>query len=572
MKSLFNVSHIVLKEKKDIIYTVIFGVGAGIIGVSLFGASGYVISKAALIPPLYTLTIMLALLKLFGIARAVSRYGERYYSHRATFTILGNLRTDFFKKLELLSPSILQSYRSGELLARIVGDVENLQNFFLRVFYPPIVFVFVFVGTIFFLTFYSTWISVLLAIGMILTGFIIPAIFAWYQYHIKQSIYKFRGNLSAELTEFLYGFQDLKIHQKVRGKQEKLSTLSEHHLQEQEKKQNLENTSQSWNMFISMIICWALSLVSVYQVTQGELSGLFLAMLIMVSLNVFEYAIPMAAFPAYYEDSRYSSDKLLSVVKSQPEISKAQGQYKKLESDLIEIHMRDVSFTFPTESRTAIKNISLTFPKGSKTAIVGPSGSGKSTLLQLLMKIYNPTKGEIYFNKQSVKELRQTDIWLHTNTILQENHFFYGTIRENLLLANDCATDEKLKQALKAAELDTCILNNQVLEKGENLSGGERQKLAFARVFLKERSLWLLDEPFSSLDLLTQKKIMQMLLRKAEKSTVIFVSHQLAQLEEMDQIIVMDEGRIIEVGSFLELTNKKGYFYKLKELEENILF
>ena len=155
MKDLRFVIKILLLEKKDIFYSILFGFLSGITAVSLFASSGYLISKAALTPPIYTLMILVASIKLLGIISAVSRYGERYFSHRGTFTMLSNIRVSFYKRLEPLAPTIFHQYRSGDLLARIVGDVEALQNFFLRVFYPPIVLMLVFLYTIFITAFFS---------------------------------------------------------------------------------------------------------------------------------------------------------------------------------------------------------------------------------------------------------------------------------------------------------------------------------------------------------------------------------------------------------------------------------
>src|SRR5699024_7614224 len=141
-----EVTRLVWKEKKDVLLSILAGFIAGIAAVGLFSASGYLISKAALKPPLYALIILTSTVKLLGFTRALTRYVERYVSHRATFSILSNLRVAFFKKLEPLTPHIFSKYRSGDLLARITGDVETLQHFFLRVLYPPIVFVMVFLS------------------------------------------------------------------------------------------------------------------------------------------------------------------------------------------------------------------------------------------------------------------------------------------------------------------------------------------------------------------------------------------------------------------------------------------
>src|SRR5690625_963362 len=148
MKDLTTVIRLLFKEKKDIILSVVCGFIAGITAVGLFSASGYLISQAALAPPIYTLMVLVATVKLFGIISAISRYGERYFSHRGTFTMLSNLRVAFYEKLEPQFHHVFHRFRSGDLLSRIVGDVETLQNFFLRVFYPPIVLVLVFLCTI----------------------------------------------------------------------------------------------------------------------------------------------------------------------------------------------------------------------------------------------------------------------------------------------------------------------------------------------------------------------------------------------------------------------------------------
>ena len=149
MKDLGYILKILFIEKKDIVFSIICGFIAGITAVILFAASGYMISKSALTSSISTLLILAVSIKLLGMISAISRYGERYFSHRGTFTMLSNIRVSFYEKLEPLVPTIFHKYRSGDLLARIVGDVEALQNFFLRVFYPPVVLLFVFFCTIF---------------------------------------------------------------------------------------------------------------------------------------------------------------------------------------------------------------------------------------------------------------------------------------------------------------------------------------------------------------------------------------------------------------------------------------
>lgn len=571
MRDLLVVIKLMMVEKKDILYSIFFSVVAGISAVGLFAASGYLISKAALAPPLYALIVLTSTVKLLGITKAISRYAERYFSHRATFTILSNLRVSFFEKLEPLAPGIFQKYRSGDLLSRIVGDVESLQNFFLRVFYPPIVLITVFLCTILFTTFYSVYVALILLAGLFLTAFVVPALFAVRQAKIDSRVREERGELSTEVTEFLHGFRDLKIYQKLEGKEKKLIQSSDSYIKEQE----IENVntlySQSVNTFVSLLVSWFVLAMGTYLVVEGQLDGIFLAMLLMISLTVFEDASPMAVFPIHIQDSKRAANRLFSVVQKQDEPEKSEKLEHLQPNQLLSIEMDDVTFAFADEWRLALKTINMEIPAGSKTAIVGPSGSGKSTLLQLLLNIHSIEQGKICFDGVSIDQINQETIWEEAKVVLQENHFFFGTIRDNLLLAKDDLTDEQMNTMLAKVKLEHFSLTDHVFEKGENLSGGEKQRLAIARAMLKDGRLWLLDEPTSSVDALTEQSIYEYLFEQAKDDTLVLVSHRLTGLERMDQIIVMEHGTIIESGTFDELIQARGYFYEMKQIEKSLL-
>ncbi|ART74771.1 thiol reductant ABC exporter subunit CydC [Sutcliffiella horikoshii] len=571
MRELAHVVKLVMMEKKDILLSILLGFSAGITAVGLFASSGYLISKAALAPPIYTLTVMIAVLKLFGFARAFVRYGERLYSHRATFTILSNLRVAFYKKIEPLAPQIFQKYRSGDLLARIVGDVESLQNFFLRVFYPPVVLVLVFLSTIFFISFFSIYLALVMFVGLILTGFVVPAYFALGQRRLQSRVREERGALSTEVTELFYGFRDLKIYQQLDVKEKLLADAAGSYVGEQEREGKQAMFNQSMNTFITLLVSWALLALGAYLTVEGQFEGLFLAMLVMISLTVFENAAPMAVFPNHYEESRRAAERLDEVVDGEPVVGVASSETVELPvGTAFSFEMKDVHFRYPGESRLTLDGVNISLPAGSKTAIVGPSGSGKSTLLQLLLKIYETEDGNVSLDAWDYASVDQEDLWGVANVVLQENHFFYGTVRENLALAKDGLSDEEMVEALSAVKLDGFSLDDAVLEKGENLSGGEKQRLAIARALLRSERLWLLDEPTSSVDAVTEAAIFEKLFEAAAEDTLVLVSHRLTGLEKMDQIVVMENGRVVEAGTFDELIRMKGYFYEMKEIEKSV--
>ncbi|QHJ69336.1 thiol reductant ABC exporter subunit CydC [Planococcus halotolerans] len=567
MNELVQVLKLTLHEKRDVALAIIFGVLAGLASVALLASSGYLISKAALTGQLTVLIVIGACLKLFGLGSAVSRYSERLFSHRATFTMLGNLRVSFFERLSPLAPELYSKYRSGDLLARIIGDVESLQNFLLRVFYPPIVLLLVFTGTILFTLYFSIYTAILLAVGYLLTAVVVPAYFAWRKRRRNWRTRESRGALSAEAAEFLYGFRDLKVYRQLAGKEQQLAELVESYNEEQRNEGKEEVYSQSANGFIALLISLAILASGAYFTAAGELEGLYLAMLVMISLGVFENMAPMAAFPAHFEESRKAAVRLDSVVAEKP---REKGSDELPEGPLT-ISAKNVGYMFPNEQRLAVEDITIDFPAGSKTAIVGPSGSGKSTLLAVLMDILPARDGQVLFNGVSAEEFSQENIWRSLNVVLQENHFFQGTLRSNLQIADPSANDKQMTAALERVELGRFSLAMEVEEKGQNLSGGERQRLAIARALLKKGDIWMLDEPVSSVDSETGQLIYERLFDDHPDKTFIVVSHDLTGLEKMDQIIVLENGRLIENGSYDELMRSKGYFYGLKEIEQQVM-
>ncbi|STO06977.1 thiol reductant ABC exporter subunit CydC [Exiguobacterium aurantiacum] len=569
MSSLWTITKWMMKEKKDIVLSVFFGYVAGIAAVALFAASGYLVSRAGLVPPLYALMIPVVLIKLFGVIRASARYQERLASHRATFTILSELRVRFYRQLEPLVPNIFAKYRSGDLLARVVGDVESLQNYFLRVFYPPIILVLVFMSTIFFVTYFSLFVSLWILFGVFVTGFLIPVLFAGIRAKHDQEIRALRGDLSSGMTEMMYGYRDLLLHDQLSRTRDDLLDRSDRYAAVQRRDVTNQFFNSSLVVGASLLVSWGVLAIGAYLVVGGDLDGLFLAMLIMMSLTAFENATPMAVFPGHFADSKQAADRLLEVVAPSEAIEAAEAARHPISLLAAPaLKVEGVSYRYPDTFRDVLVDVDATFASGTKTAIVGPSGSGKSTLLQLLLAFIRPDEGNVLIDESRLDDVTQASVWEHASVVLQENHFFFGTVRDNLALAGEHA-DDAMTAALRSVRLDFS-LDEPVLEKGANLSGGERQRLAIARALLKNGSLWLLDEATSALDARTEADVYAAMFDTAQASTLIMVSHRLNGLEAFDQIIVMEAGRVIEVGSYEDLMRSRGTFYALKQIEQDV--
>ncbi|MEC0111255.1 thiol reductant ABC exporter subunit CydC [Paenibacillus taichungensis] len=568
MNELAILSKAMIQERKDIILSILGGFIAGIAGVALFSASGYLISQTVFAPPLYTLIVLTSLVKLLGLLRAASRYGERLYSHRATFSMLSRLRTSFFARLIPLTPGILNKKRSGDLLARIVGDVESLQHYFLRVAYPPIIVVMVFLATVLFTSAFSFWIAVLFVVGMLTTTLVVPGIVLLGQRKIHGHVREQRALLSTEVTEVLYGFRDLKVYGQLAQREQQMQKASVALTVQQQRAAGHLLRGQSMHALVTFLISWGVLTLGAYLIIDGALAGVFLAMLVMASLTVFEEAAAMATLPLYKQDSEYAAKRLTETIRTSDRQSvSTQPEGVLSANQAVSLDLSDVTFQYEGEWRPALKDISLHILPGSKTAIVGPSGSGKSTIIELLLKLRTPTTGEIQLNDISLKELDEASIWQTANVVLQQSHFFRGTIRDNLLLNDEEHSDEQLVDVLGKVQLPNTALTDVVYEKGENLSDGEKQRLALARAMLRKGRLWLLDEPTSSMDYVTEERVMKHLYAQAAEDTLLLICHRLTGLEEMDRIVVLEQGMVVEAGSYAELMEQKGYFYELKKIE-----
>lgn len=548
-------------DKKEVLLALLAGTIGGLTAVALFAQSGLLISKAALLPPFYIILILTAFLKLFGVTKSISKYAERLITHRVTFQFISKIRMLFFRKL-LPQAHLLNTYKSGDLLTRITTNVETVQNFFLRVLYPPFVAALVFFATCLFMLFFSPWIALCLLMGIIVTSLIVPYLLLLIP-HKTSSVEK--KTMTVEATEYFYGYRDLLLHNQLGAKKQALLQWNEQFAKAKQKELNQEQSALLWNQLVALFTTFIIIFIGAYLTSTNQLDGVYLAMIVLVSLTVFESAIPLAMAPNYV---RHTKQAMYELEEISPTIEKHNGI--PFENNFHEIHFNHVTYVYPNVNRPAIEDIHFSIQAGQKVAIIGPSGSGKSTLLQLLMNEFEPTKGEVLFDEQPLSSFDTDSIYKQLSTMLQHNHFFSGTIGSNLQLAKPNATREEMQLVLEKACLSK-KLDDVVYEKGENLSGGEKQRLAFARFLLKDSSLWILDEPFTSLDVQTERTLFQTLLHEATNKTLVLVTHKLVELDKFDCIYVMQNGKLIEAGTHTQIVNQQGLYYDMyrKHLHQN---
>jgi ATP-binding cassette subfamily C protein CydC len=402
---------------------------------------------------------------------------------------------------------------------------------------------------------------------MLITAFVVPALVLMQQRKMNGQVREQRAALSTEVTEVLYGFRDLKVYGQLIQREQQLQQTSAALASRQRRDAGQLLRGQSMHIFVTYLVTWGVLLLSSFLIADGVFAGVYLAMLILAAQTVFEESAAMAVLPAYKLDSEYAAKRLNETVRTSEEKNDQPQGLVPMPEEAVSIDLSHVSYQYEDEWRRALNDVSVHFPSGSKTAIVGPSGSGKSTIMDVLLKLRSPVSGSIQVNGIPIKQLQEESIWQNTRVVLQQSHFFRGTIRDNLLLSEEGHMDAELEDVLHQVQLFNLSLNDTVYEKGENLSDGEKQRLALARAMLHRGRLWLLDEPTSSLDYVTEARVLQQLLAQAAEDTLLLICHRLTGLEHMDQIIVMDQGRVVETGSFKVLMEQKGYFYEMKQIE-----
>ena len=548
--------------------------------VGLMGTSAFLISAAALHPELGTLQVAIVGVRFFGIARGVFRYAERLASHNVTFRLLARLRAWFYRALEPLAPARLMQYRSGDLLSRIVTDVETLENFYVRVVAPPLVATVIAAGmTIFFGRYdlYLAWIY--LAFTLVL-GVGVPLLSWTLSRRAGTELVSRRTALQARLVDGILGLADLLVFGRGTDYSEILVEDGKAYGQTQRHLASLTGFSSALTTLLVNLGMLAVLALTIPLVATGQVSGMMLAVLTLSALAGFEAVIPLPLASQTLSSSLQSARRLFEMVDAQPMVRESLSIRRDPLSESPtnhELRITNLAFSYPGQSQPALQDITFQLAPGKRIAIVGPSGAGKSTLANLLLRFWDYSQGRILLDGRDFHEFAQEDVRRLVSFISQRTYFFNDTIRQNLLLARPTATESDVQNAAQRAQIHEFIIGlpkgyeTIIGERGFRLSGGERQRLAIARALLKNAPIFLLDEPTANLDPLTERLILDMLFTLTRGQSLLLITHRLVGLENMDEILVLDHGRIIERGAHAKLLAVGGLYRRLWDLQNRIL-
>ncbi|MCD3218637.1 thiol reductant ABC exporter subunit CydC [Mammaliicoccus sciuri] len=549
-----------IKFDKDFYLSIVIGVFGMLTALGMFALSGYMISKSALGTPLYALMILIVSIKLFGFVRAITRYFERLYSHRSTFTMLRDIRVNLFNQLIPIVPNVFRRYRSSDLLTQMVNHVERLQNILLRVYYPPIVIIITTLITILVMIKFNIYAGVIIGLSMMMSVIIIPYLSAKRAESLAEAVQQSEEAYVAEYFDFEKGRSELKRFQQYRAFKEKVLNKQYQYEDKKYKEQKFLSSYDFMLNLSSMVSIWCMTILCIWQIQDGVLNAVFFASILMITITLFEQAIPMTNVAFYKADTERSLKNIEEVINQSFEMP----QERSVQNHAL-YKAENVMFKYDFQERETLSQINFEINEGDHVAIIGPSGSGKTTMLNILMGLYSVNDGTLSYKNEQLSHVIQEDYVNEINTMLQHNHYFEGTVRENLLIE---AEDELMINALAAVNLNHLNLDQQLTKNAENISGGERQRLSLARLLLRKAQIWLLDEPTASLDEENEENVMNLLLNKDD--TIVIVTHNLKYLQNFDHIIVMNEGHIIEQGSYSQLIKEQGYLYKVIQYNEQL--
>ena len=549
--------------------------------VGLMGTSAFLISAAALHPELGTLEVAIVGVRFFGIARGVFRYAERLTTHNVTFRLLARLRTWFYRALEPLAPARLMQYRSGDLLSRIVADVEGLENFYVRVVAPPLVATVVAAGmTIFFGRYDLSLARVYLAFMLVL-GLGVPVLSWTLSRRAGTGLVSCRATLQARLVDGIQGLAELLVFGRRPDYSKSLAADGKAYDQTQRHLASLTGFSSALITLLVNLGMLAVLALAIPLVASGQVSGVMLAVLTLSALAGFEAVLPLPLAAQMLSSSLESARRLFEVVDAEPMVRDSLLVHRDLLSASPttnhELRITNLTFSYPGQSQPALQDITFQLTPGKRIAIVGPSGAGKSTLANLLMRFWDYSQGQILLDGRDIHEFAQEDVRRLVSVISQRTYFFNDTIRQNLLLARPTATESEVQNAAQRAQIHDFIIRSPkgyetiIGERGFRLSGGERQRLAIARAFLKNAPIFLLDEPTANLDPLTERHLLDMLFTLTHGHSLLLITHRLVGMEHMAKILVLDHGHILESGTHAELVAAGGLYRRLWDLQNRIL-
>ncbi|MFI2313967.1 ABC transporter [Streptomyces sp. CB00072] len=540
--------------------------------VGLMAVSGWLISRASEEPPVMYLMMAVTATRAFGIGRAVFRYAERLVSHDAVLKLLAELRVAVYRGLERIAPGGLRTTRRGDLLSRLVADVDALQDYWLRWLLP--VGTAVVVGTA--AAGFTGWLlpeaGVILAVGLLVAGVGVPLVSGACARRTERQLAPARAALATRVADLLGSTAELTVAGALPARQTRLRAADTLLTRIASRAAAATALGGGLSALVCGLTVVAAATVAVPAVNDGRLSGVALAVVVLTPLAAFEAVTGLPLAVQYRQRVARSAERVFEVLDAPVPVREPETPAEEPASPF-PLEVRGLSARYPGARHDALASLDLTLTRGRRIAVVGPSGSGKTTLAQVLLRFLGASSGTYRLGGVEASALDSDTVRRSVGLCAQDAHVFDSSIRENLRLARPGATDAELRDALSRARLLDWVLalpeelDTPVGEHGARLSGGQRQRLALARALLADFPVLVLDEPAEHLDLPTADALTVDLLDATRGCATVLITHRLTGLDTVDEVLVLDAGRVVQRGPYAELAAEDGPLRRMLERE-----
>ncbi|GAA2064728.1 thiol reductant ABC exporter subunit CydD [Streptomyces albiaxialis] len=555
----------------------VLGALALLSAVGLMATSGWLISRAAQQPPVLYLMVAVTATRAFGIGRAVFRYAERLVSHDAALRVLAGLRVSVYRRLERLAPAGLRRTRRGDLLTRLVADVDGLQDYFLRWLLPATVGATVGVVAVAFTGALLPAAGAALAAGLAVAGIGVPALTGALSRRTERRLAPARAELATRTVDLLTGAAsgELAVAGALDARRCEVAEADGTLTRLAARSAARTGLAAGLSTLAAGLTVTAAAWAGAVATTGGALNGLWLATVVLTPLAAFEAVTPLPQAVQHRQRARRSAERVHEVLDAPVPVREPERPHAV--PGAFPLAVRELTVRYPEQpedAAPALDRFRLDLTPGRRVAVVGVSGSGKTTLAHALLRFLDPQPGGTYeMGGVPATEADGDDVRRHVGLCAQDAHLFDSSLRENLRLARPEAGEDALWDALDRARLAEWVrtlpegLDTLVGEHGARLSGGQRQRLALARALLADFPVLVLDEPAEHLDLPTADALTADLLDVTEGRTTVLITHRLQGLEAVDEVIVLDGGRTVERGPAVELAAAGGPFQRMLDRE-----